>query len=290
MRTRFSQYLYPLIIFGQLIAGGTFPVAKIALDSFDPFTLAFTRFLIASIVMMVIARLLGQLRPIERSDWGKLLLIGFLAVPANQLLFLYGLKYTTAGRSALYYGATPVFVFLLALWYLKEKATWRKVAGIAISFAGVAIILRAGRFDADILFGDVLVILAVIAWAAYTILGKPLIQKYGALSMTAWALAIGTAQYLPFGVYFAVKFDYASVSFTGWAALLYIAILTSIIAYTIWYWALGKMEASKLAIFQNLQPVIAAILAVLLVGETLGLDFYLGGAMVILGVFLTQRG
>ncbi len=290
MSTRYSQYLYPLIVFGQLIAGGTFPVAKIALDSFDPFTLAFTRFLLASTVMLAVARISGQLRHIERGDWSKLFLIGFLAVPANQLLFLYGLKYTTAGRSALYYGATPVFVFLLALWYLKEKATWRKVAGIAISFAGVAIILRAGRFDADILFGDVLVILAVIAWAAYTILGKPLIQKYGALTMTAWALAIGTAQYLPFGAYFAAKFDYATVSSTGWAALLYIAILTSVIAYTIWYWALGKMEASKLAIFQNLQPVIAAILAVLLVGETLGLDFYLGGAMVILGVFLTQRG
>lgn len=285
-----SKFIYPLIILGQLIAGGTFPIAKIALESFDPFTLAFTRFLIASIVMLVFAKSTGRLHPIERADWGKLFLIGLLAVPLNQLLFLYGLKYTTAGRSALYYGATPVFVFLMALWYLKERATVQKIVGILISFVGVAIILRAGRFDADILLGDILVILAVIAWAAYTILGKPLIRKYGALTVTAWALTVGTLQYLPFGAYFAARFDYTSVSVSGWLSLLYIAVLTSVIAYTIWYWALGRMEASKLAIFQNLQPIIAAALAVLLVGESLGVDFYVGGILVVAGVFLTQRG
>lgn len=285
-----TRFLYPVIVIGQLIAGGTFPVAKLALNDFDPFTLAFTRFLIASTAMLIIARLTGRLRRIERADWWKLFFIGLLAIPLNQLLFLYGLKYTTAGRSALYYGATPVFVFLLALWYLKEKATIRKVLGIVVSFAGVAVILRAGRFDAEILLGDVLVILAVIAWAAYTILGKPMIQKYGALTTTTWALTIGTLQYLPFGAYFAARFDYSGVSTTGWLSLLYIAILTSVISYTIWYWALGRMEASKLAIFQNLQPIIAAVLAVVLVGETLGFDFYLGGALVITGVLLTQRG
>ncbi len=285
-----AKHIYPLILIGQAIAAGTFPIAKIALESFEPFTLAFTRFLIASVAMMLIVRLTGRWKVIERADWGRFLFLGFLAVPANQLLFLYGLKFTTPGRSALYYGATPVFVFLLALWYLREKATILRLLGILISFAGVAIILRAGRFDSEILFGDFLVILAVVAWAAYTIFGKPLIAKYGAMNVTGWALSIGTIQYLPFGLYFAWKFDYSAVTAEGWLSLLYIAIVTSVIAYSIWYWALGRMEASKLAIFQNLQPIIAALLSVLLVGETLGASFYIGGALVIAGVLLTQRG
>lgn len=285
-----AKCIYPLILIGQAIAAGTFPIAKIALESFEPFTLAFTRFLIASVAMMLIVRLTGRWKVIERADWGRFFFLGFLAVPANQLLFLYGLKFTTPGRSALYYGATPVFVFLLALWYLREKATILRLLGILISFAGVAIILRAGRFDSEILFGDFLVILAVVAWAAYTIFGKPLIAKYGAMNVTGWALSIGTIQYLPFGLYFAWKFDYSAVTAEGWLSLLYIAIVTSVIAYSIWYWALGRMEASKLAIFQNLQPIIAALLSVLLVGETLGASFYIGGALVIAGVLLTQRG
>ncbi len=285
-----TKLIYPLIILGQLIAGGTFPIAKLALQYFEPFTLAVTRFVIASVAMFAIVKFSGRLRKIERVDWGKFVWLGLLAVPLNQLLFLYGLKFTTPGRSALYYGATPAFVFMMAIWYLKERVTIAKVAGIVISFLGVALILRAGRFDADILFGDILVILAVIAWAGYTIFGKPLIAKYGPMTTTAYALLIGTALYLPFGLIYAVEFDYAAVPAAGWLSLLYIAIITSVIAYSIWFWALGRMEASKLSIFQNLQPIIATILSVLFFGEILGWEFYVGGAMVITGVIVTQRG
>lgn len=285
-----TKLIYPLIILGQLIAGGTFPIAKVALKHFEPFTLAVTRFVIASVAMFAIVKFSGRLRKIERVDWGKFVWLGLLAVPLNQLLFLYGLKYTTPGRSALYYGATPAFVFMMAIWYLKERVTLAKIAGIAISFLGVALILRAGRFDADILFGDILVILAVIAWAGYTIFGKPLIAKYGPMTTTTYALLIGTALYFPFGLIYAVKFDYSTVSAAGWLSLLYIAIITSVIAYSIWFWALGRMEASKLSIFQNLQPIIATVLSVLFFGEVLGWEFYVGGAMVITGVIVTQRG
>lgn len=285
-----NRLIYPLIITGQLIAGGTFPIAKIAVNSIEPFTLALLRFGIASAAMMLIIVVTGRVKPIEKSDWWRFVLIGLLAVPLNQLLFLYGLKFTTAGRSALYYGATPIFVFLLAMYYLKEKVTLLKVLGIVASFAGVAIILRGGRLDEGVLFGDFLVILAVIAWAAYTVFGKVLLNKYGSLTVTAYALVIGTIAYLPVGLYSTIRFNYAAVPIEAWLSLLYIAIMTSVIAYSIWYWALARMEASKLAIFQNLQPVFAAILAVIMVGETFNLDFYLGGAMVIGGVLLTQRG
>lgn len=285
-----NRLVYPLIVVGQLIAGGTFPIAKIALAHFEPFTLAVTRFVIASVCMFSIVKFSGRLQKIEKSDWWRFVWLGLLAVPLNQLLFLYGLQFTTPGRSALYYGATPAFVFILAIWYLKEKISLLKILGIAISFAGVAIILRTGRFDADTLFGDSLVILAVIAYAGYTIFGKPLILKYGPLTTTAYALVVGTVLYLPIGAVYAARFDYGSVPAAGWLSLLYIAIVTSVIAYSIWFWALGRMEASKLSIFQNLQPIIAAILSFLFFGESFGWDFYIGGSMVIAGVVLTQRG
>lgn len=282
--------LYVAVFINQLLAGGTFPIAKIALASFEPFTLALARFVIASIALLFIVWSTGRLKPIQKGDWGRLLWLGFLAIPLNQLLFLYGLKFTTPGRSALYYGATPVFVFLLAVWYLKEKPSWKKLLGILTSFVGVAIILRAGRFDSEILFGDFLVILAVIAWAAYTIFGKPLLRRYGALTMTAYALGIGTLMYLPLGIYFALKFNFSTVSTEGWLSLGYLAIMTSVVAYSLWYWALARMEASKLAVFQNLQPVIAALLSFIFVGETFGPPFFIGGGLVIAGVLITQRG
>jgi drug/metabolite transporter (DMT)-like permease len=285
-----ARLIFPLIILGQLIAGGTFPIAKIAVSSIEPFTLALLRFGIASVAMLLIIVATGRVRKIERGDWLRFIMIGLLAVPLNQLLFLYGLKFTTAGRSALFYGATPIFVFLMAILYLKEKVTPLKIIGISASFAGVAVILRGGRMDEGVLFGDFLVILAVIAWAAYTVLGKNLLRRYGSLTVTAYALIIGTVAYFPIGIIPAIRFDYSHVPDAAWLSLLYIAIMTSVVSYSIWYWALARMEASKLAIFQNLQPVFAAILSMIVVGETFGFDFYLGGAFVIGGVLLTQRG
>ncbi len=284
------RLIYPLIIVGQLIAGGTFPIAKVAVSSIEPFTLALLRFGVASVAMLIIIAATGRIRRIERRDWLRFVIIGLLAVPLNQLLFLYGLKYTTAGRSALYYGATPIFVFLMAIFYLRERATPLKIIGIAASFAGVAVILRGGRLDEGILLGDSLVILAVIAWAAYTVLGKSLLSKYGSLTVTAYALFVGTLAYMPIGLTRAIGFDYSQVPTVAWLSLLYIAIMTSVVAYSIWYWALARMEASKLAIFQNLEPVFAAILSLIMVSETFGFDFYIGGALVIGGVLLTQRG
>jgi drug/metabolite transporter (DMT)-like permease len=285
-----SRWIFPIIIFGQLVAAGTFPIAKVAVNSIEPFTLALLRFSIGSIALFTIISVTGRLRRIDRCDWLRILIIGLMAVPANQLLFLCGLKYTTAGRSALYFGATPIFVFLLAIFLLKERVTFLKSLGILISFAGVAVILHAGRVGEGVLFGDFLVILAVIAWAAYTVLGKDLLSKYGSLTITAYALITGTLCYFPFGLYSAVHFDYSLVPLKAWLALAYIGLMTSVVSYSIWYWALARMEASKLSIFQNLQPIFATILSVLLVGESLSTSFYLGGALVIGGVLLTQRG
>ncbi len=286
-----ARWIFPIIIFGQLVAAGTFPIAKIAVTSIEPLTLALLRFSIASIALMTLISLTHRLRKVERRDMLRILIVGLLAVPANQLLFLCGLQYTTAGRSALYFGATPIFVFLLATFFLKEKATILKVLGIVVSFAGVGVILHGGgHAGKGVLFGDFLVILAVVAWAGYTVLGKDLLNKYGSLTITAYALTAGTLAYLPFGLYPAIHFDYAQVPLKAWLSLGYIALMTSVISYSIWYWALARMDTSKLAIFQNLQPVFATVLAVLLVGESLSTSFYLGGVMVIGGVFLTQRG
>jgi drug/metabolite transporter (DMT)-like permease len=282
--------IFSVVLLGQIIMGGTFPAAKIALVDFDAFTLALFRYLIASACLLAVVYFTGRLRKVSRRDLPKLILLGILAIPLNQLLFLYGLQFTTPARSALWFGATPVFVYLLAVPFLREKTTLLKVIGTAASFGGVALVLRNGSDGEATLIGDLIVIAAVVSWAVYTVVGKPLLRKYGALAMTAYALSIGTLLYLPFGIYQAFRFDYSLVSTEAWIGMLYIAIATSVIGYSIWYWGLARMEAIKLAIFQNIQPVAGTILSVLIVDEVLGADFLAGGILIVGGVILTQRG
>ncbi len=285
-----SALIFSVVIFGQMIMGGTFPAAKIALRDFDAFTLALLRYTLASSALLLITYLRGRMKKVERRDLPRLLLLGVLAIPLNQLLFLYGLQFTTPARSAIWFGATPIFVFLLAVPLLGERATIRKVIGTIASFAGVALVLEGGGSGGGTTKGDLIIIAAVISWAFYTVLGKPLLRKYGPLAMTAYALSIGTAIYLPFGIYLAWHFDFTQVSTAGWGGLLYIALATSVVGYSIWYWALARMEAIKLAIFQNIQPVAGTALSVVFVGETLGIYFFLGGILILGGVLLTQRG
>lgn len=286
-------WVYIVVIFEQVVASGTFIAAKWALLDFPPLTLAFLRFLVASAGLYLVHRLWPGRRRVERGDWKRIVLLGFLAVFMNQAFFLYGIQYTTPTHAAILYGATPVFVFLLAIPLLGEKPTKRKFAGVLLTFVGVAIIVvQKGllEFSGKTWLGDLLILSAVVAWALYTVLAKPLVAKYGAVHLNALVLISGTILFIPFGLFTLGGLEAGAVTTRGWLSLLYIAFGTSVVAYTLWFWALGRMEATKLAVFQNLQPVITAFLSFWLIGERFGVQLLVGGAMIILGVILTERG
>ena len=139
------------------------------------------------------------------------------------------------------------------------------------------------------LIGDLLILLGVIAWAFYAVVGKPYAQRYGAMATTGTSIILGTLLYLPLGI---AATDFAQVrALSGevWLMIAYLVVVTSVISYVIYYWSLARTDASKVAIFSNLQPVMTACLAWAIYGEKLTASFAVGGVMVIAGVFLTER-
>jgi drug/metabolite transporter (DMT)-like permease len=119
--------------------------------------------------------------------------------------------------------------------------------------------------------------------------GKVYAEKYGAVVSTSAAIALGAVVYLPFGLALSDFSRFAALSTTGWASLGYLVAFTSVVAYVIYYWALARTEASRVAIWSNLQPVLTAGLAWAVYGERLTGPFLAGGAMVLAGVVLTER-
>jgi drug/metabolite transporter (DMT)-like permease len=285
-------WVYVILIVEQVLASGTFLAAKWALAEFPPLTLAFLRFIIASAGLYLIHRFWPGRRAIDRADWRMFAFLGFLAVVANQAFFLYGLKFTTPTHAALLYGATPVLVFLFAIPLIGEKPTLLKKLGVPVTFIGVAIVIvHAGmEWSFKALFGDILILLAVVAWALYTVLGKRLVGKYGAIHLTAMSIIIGTMLFSPIGFLTFTRFDTDLITIRGWNSLAYIAIVTSVICYSIWFWALGRLDATKVSVFNNLQPIFTAIMSYFLLGETIGPRLIVGGILVIVGVVLTERG
>ena len=139
-----------------------------------------------------------------------------------------------------------------------------------------------------LIIGDFLIIICVIAWASYTVLGKPLVEKYGALRVTAYAQLFGTALYYPFGLYRAFNFDYSAVPLNSWWSVVYVSIGTAVICYILWYWVLKYMQASRIAVYHNLQPLLATSVGFVWLGEPVGTTFIIGGLIAISGVIIAE--
>lgn len=282
--------LMGVLLFQQLLGALTFPISKAGLVHIDAFVFAFYRFLISGVILLALVALNRRTPPIERKDWPRIIGLGLIIIPFNQTLYLLGQSMTAAGHGAVLFATVPIWIYLAAIVHLGERWIWQRGIGIVVAIAGVFMIMSGGAMTigAEYLLGDLIILIAVIAWAYYTILGKPLVRKYGALRTTAYALVAGSIVYFPFGLYLTLGFDHAAVPLSAWWTVVYVAIGTSVVAYILWYWVLKYLEASRIAVFHNLQPLIATSVAAFWLNEPLGWTFFVGGAIALGGVIFAE--
>lgn len=278
------------IVLLQVVASLCYPVARYGLQYIEPFTFAFYRFCFSSIALLIATRFTRRQPPIERRDWPRIFLMGVTIVPFNQTLFLIGQSLTGASHGAFLFATTPVWIFLLALVILKEPFQWRRAGGFALAMAGVITIMLSGglQVSTEYLLGDLIILVAVIAWAVYTVLGKPLVRKYGAIRLTAYAISIGSLLYFPFGLHVAWHYDYSRATLAAWGSVVYMSLVMSIFVYVLWYVILKYMQASRLAVWHNIQPVIASTVAFVWLHEPITLPFIVGGTLVMVGVIVSE--
>lgn len=282
--------IYVVLILQLLVASATHIVAKAVTAHVDPVTLTFLRTIISGLGMIVLLRARKISWRVDRSDVKRLGLLGLLGIPLNQFLYLYGIGFTTAANGALLYATTPVLVLVLSSLLLKEPVTVWKATGIVLAFGGVVIVIfeRGLDFSSGYTYGNMVIFVAVISWALFTVLGRPLIVKYGALKVTCLAMLMGTAMYFPVGIVSAVVNPIHDISGADWIAILYLGIGTSIVGYVLWYYAIGRIDVSKVAVFANGQPVLATLMAMVFLDYAITGNFVLGGIMTLAGVILTQ--
>jgi drug/metabolite transporter (DMT)-like permease len=284
--------VYAVLFVQSLMASGTHIVAKVIVQTVDAFTLTLVRSVISAIVMGLILFFRGGPIRIWREDRRMLLLLSLLAIPVNQFLFLFGMRYTTASNAALLYATTPILVLIFSRFFLGERLTTVKIAGVILGFVGVMTVIfeRGISASMEYLLGNLLIGVAVMAWGLYTVFGKRLIVRYGAVEASSMTLIIGTVMFIPVGAVPALHFPFATLSLSSWMQILYLAVITSVFSYFLWYFALGRAEAGKVALFANLQPILTTILAVLLLGQQVTLAFVVGGIIALAGVVVAQYG
>jgi len=282
---------YLAVIGHTLIAGFTFLLAKDATSRFTALQLAWFRITASGVLAGLVAVAGLHRRPApSRRDLPRFALLGLLGVAVNQTLFLLGLSLSTPLHSALLYAFTPVLVLGGAVVYLRERVTLGKGAGILLALSGVVLVLSAQGLSLahGTLRGDLVTLVAVFAWAAYTVAGKPLLARYDALTLTAWVFGFGALLVLPLAPLVLRGFDPSTPGLRGWSELAYLSVMTSGVAFTLWYFALTRLEASQLAVFNNLQAPLTALLAWLFLGAVPEHEAILGGVLVLAGVTVVQ--
>jgi drug/metabolite transporter (DMT)-like permease len=231
-------------------------------------------------------------RPLRlpRAAWWRIVAMGLLGVPVYNLAFLHGLRTVPTGTAALITALNPVFTAVLARLLLKEAFGLRHVAGLALALAGVFVVIRYGTdkpVDWPYLSSALVLTLAPLSWAVYTVVGRRLPAAANALDTTYALLFVGS---LPLLALARPALGQDLLAHPGaLAAALYLAVPCALVAYAGWVWALQRLPAVEVAAFVFLNPPLANLWAWLFEGATLRPPFLLGAAALLAGVAAIVR-
>lgn len=286
-----------------------FITAKIGLRYFPPLTMASFRVCAAGLVMAPFYLVARRLRVFAEAgenakgrprfsarDWWTFLYLGFFGVSINQFCFTLGLHYTSVSHSAVIVGMGPIYVLVLAVLLRLEHATWHKAVGLALAFAGVTVLAleHTNAVRSASLVGDAITMMGSLGFAMYVVLGKRVAGEYDALTMTAYNHFAGALVVAPLAVRQAWLLGgsgaWRGVPWPGWAAILYMGVFGSAVAYLAYYWLLRYLEASQLSAFTYLLPVLATILGIWTLGEKGSWMQVVGGGLALGGVYWIESG
>lgn len=272
-----------------LLIGPGYGLAQVAAREFPPLALVLLRFIASAALLVPVFYLRGGWRTFRptRRQWGLITLMAVAGLALNQALFLVGLRYTTPAHSALLYGLTPVFVLLLAaLVFRVERLTALKLGAISVALFGLVMVLlgRGLTLQTEHLAGDLITLVAVLGWSFYIAMGRIATPGFDSLQLTAVVLVISTAAFMPIGSVALAHMPWAGPSAYGWVAFAYIVLVNSTFSVWAFLYSVRRTSASLVATYTMLQPISAALAAVLFFSEALSAWFLVGGTVAMAGV------
>jgi drug/metabolite transporter (DMT)-like permease len=221
--------------------------------------------------------------------------LGFLGVALNQMFFILGISRTTVAHAAVVIGLAPVSTMIVAILFKQETLNAKRLIGMTLAICGVGVLQLAHMAEpakngaGPSLLGDLFIYLSGVAYAMFTVLGKRFTKQHSGITMNTFAYAGSGVALLPLTWYVSQAVDITSFTWRAWLSIAYMAIFSSVMGYLILYWALRWMPASRVSTFTYAQPVMATTLGILLLHETPGASLYMGGALVLTGVLVSER-
>jgi drug/metabolite transporter (DMT)-like permease len=278
-----------------VIWGAAFPGLKVLGTALDPYQMTWYRYALFPVAYgtWMALRRRDTFRTVSGGDWLAMGLLGIVGVLGYHFTLNWGLEGAggvSAATGAILVATTPLFTLLLSVATGRERPTAMAWLGSLLAFAGVAIVvfLGKGRVDVDVAVKALVVLIAPLSWAVYSVYTRPLVHRYGGLFTTGATLSVGALVLVPLGIHYGVA-PLRQLSALQWFWLGWLAFLSTILGYAMWNNALKHRTATQVSVYVYFNPVVAALVGVTFLHEHLTGWFLAGSALVLGGVILVNQ-
>jgi drug/metabolite transporter (DMT)-like permease len=281
-------------LFAVIVWGASFIATKVALRDVSPITVVWLRFAMGVLILGVAVAARRQFALPQRNEWLYFALLGFLGITFHQWLQSTALTTSRASTTAWIVATTPVFMALLGWMALREKLGWLQISGILLAALGVLLVVTDGNLESLSLGqfgqpGDILVLISSVNWAVFSVLSRRGLKSHPAARMMFYVMTLGW-------LFSSILFfsgpglpEVPHLTMDGWLGVAFLGIFCSGLAYIAWYDALQALPAAQLGAFLYLEPPVAVVVAAVILAEALTWAALVGGAIILLGVWLVNR-
>jgi drug/metabolite transporter (DMT)-like permease len=281
------------VLFANLIFSINFSVVKFVTPGLiKPFGLNVVRVLITTSLFWLLALFEKDKGPIRKKDIGLFIFCGLTGVAINQLLFIKGISLTYSIHGALLMLCTPILITIIAFFILRERISLLRIIGLAIGISGAVMLISAKEKSgsgSNIILGDILIICNAIAYAFYFVYVKPLMFQYSPMKVIRWVFTFGTLFILPFGWTEFIEIPWMNFGWIDYIAIAFVVFAATFLAYLLTIYGLQHLDAGATGSYIYLQPVFAAIIAIIFLNEPLSIEKIIAALLIFAGVFLVNR-
>jgi drug/metabolite transporter (DMT)-like permease len=276
-------------IIANIIWGAAPPIYKWSFADVQPYTLAFIRFIIPTLLIAIFA---GRYIKIRLKHLPLLVAVGLCDITFNVGLSFFAITKTESINSPIIGSAGPIFLILGSMFLFREKPTKKLLLGNLIGLTGVLLIVMQPLLQSShkgAVIGNAILIIATISSTCGTLLSKKARPYYHPLTVLFWSFFIGSLTFLPLFLFEVGRYGFLPhLTLQGITGIIYATGASSIIGYFFYYWAVKYILASDISVFSYVDPVIAVIIAAPLLHEYPTVIFFLGALMVLMGIFLAE--
>lgn len=279
------------LVMAAVFWGSNYAATKYAASHLPQLSIVAFRLLAGGLLLFLVMRLLEPGNTLGKKDVLPMATLGCLGVAVSQTSFTYGVSMTSTANTGLVFATAPVWGLLLGFALGLERPTRWGLLGVGLSILGVGVVFREGLVGAEdaSLLGDLLVLVAAVTVGAYTVFSMRMLERHSPFAVATYPMLFGAPLVLLLASPDLAGLDWPSVDGGAWAAVGFSVVFATAFAFAAWQRGISRIGANRVLVYQYLITLTGVVSGIILFGERLGVDKILGGAIILLGVYLARR-